>query len=125
MQESGLHFKGRHFSATDPFGREWHAEFRWLQTGISIRHANTVDVKFHLSGEQPKDLVVALPHPLLLDFCRQQGQELSDGLCLKIAITHLKKMVENWEDMEKTIITLSLDQMNEAFAASSVVPAGV
>src|SRR5690606_21714904 len=26
----------------DPFGRMWNVEFRWLQTGISIRHADTV-----------------------------------------------------------------------------------
>ena len=30
----------------DPFGRTWQVYFRWLQTGISIRHADTVDVKF-------------------------------------------------------------------------------
>ncbi len=37
----------RRFQAgPDPFGRVWEVEFRWLQTGISIRHADTVDVKF-------------------------------------------------------------------------------
>jgi hypothetical protein len=37
----------RRFEAgPDPFGRTWQVEFRWLQTGISIRHADTVDVKF-------------------------------------------------------------------------------
>ena len=33
----------------DPFGRMWKVQFRWLQTGISIRHADTVDVKFFVS----------------------------------------------------------------------------
>jgi hypothetical protein len=33
-----------------PFGRTWHVEFRWLQTGISIRPADTVDVKFEVSS---------------------------------------------------------------------------
>jgi hypothetical protein len=33
----------------DPFGRTWKVQFRWLQTGISIRHADTVDVKFWVS----------------------------------------------------------------------------
>lgn len=33
----------------DPFGRMWNVQFRWLQTAISIRHADTVDVKFWVS----------------------------------------------------------------------------
>ena len=35
----------------DPFGRKWQALFKWLQTAISIRHADTVDVKFLLSDK--------------------------------------------------------------------------
>ena len=38
----------RRFETTDPFGRNWLVEFRWLQNGISIRHSDTVDVKFQL-----------------------------------------------------------------------------
>ena len=39
----------------DPFGRHWQVEFRWLQTGISIRHADTVDVKFEAAPQgEPK-----------------------------------------------------------------------
>src|SRR5271165_768769 len=48
----------RRFDAgPDPFGRTWHVEFRWLQTGISIRHADTVDVKFVLwtDGEEKQE----------------------------------------------------------------------
>ena len=42
----------RRFQAgPDPFGRTWDVEFRWQQNGISIRHADTVDVKFHLSRD--------------------------------------------------------------------------
>ena len=42
----------RKFNAgPDPFGRTWNVEFRWLQTAISIRHADTVDVKFEVATE--------------------------------------------------------------------------
>jgi hypothetical protein len=49
----------------DPFGRMWKVQFRWLQTGISIRHADTVDVNFWIStdGSEPEEKVIALPHP--------------------------------------------------------------
>jgi hypothetical protein len=93
----------------DPFGRTWQAEFRWLQTGISIRHADTVDVKFVVwTREEPKqEKVLALPHPLLLKLAEQTGHALTDGWCLKLAATHLKYMIESGEDLEKTLVTLS------------------
>jgi hypothetical protein len=59
----------------DPFDRNWIVEFRWLQTGISIRHADTVDVKFQLiSGEEVQEKVIALPHPDLLALSRKLGR---------------------------------------------------
>jgi len=48
----------RQFEAgPDPFGRKFQVFFKWLQTAISLRHADTVDVKFVLEdedGERPK-----------------------------------------------------------------------
>jgi hypothetical protein len=39
----------RQFEAgPDPFGRKFQVFFKWLQTAISIRHSDTVDVKFVL-----------------------------------------------------------------------------
>ena len=39
----------REFEAgPDPFGRKYQVYFKWLQTAISMRHADTVDVKFIL-----------------------------------------------------------------------------
>ena len=56
----------------DPFGRTWRALFKYLQTGISIRHADTVDVCFVLdsaeSGEPEQQKIVALSHPELRAF---------------------------------------------------------
>src|ERR1700704_7030 len=66
----------RRFEAgPDPFGRTWEVEFRWLQTGISIRHADTVDVKFILwtEGEEKQEKIIALPHPLLLSLAAKSG----------------------------------------------------
>jgi hypothetical protein len=100
----------RRFEAgPDPFGRIWQVEFRWLQTGISIRHADTVDVKFVLwtEGEEKQEKVVALPHPALLALSAKTGHALTDPWCLKLAATHLRYMIESGEDLEKTLVTLS------------------
>ena len=122
-------FNFREFdTGADPFGRTWQVHFRWLQTGISIRHADTVDVKFGIStgGEPFEERVIALPHPLLLVVSKRVGHPLTDAWCLKLAAMHLKHMLETGEDAEKTLVTVQQDEMEryarelrEALAATS------
>ena len=78
MQE---HFR-RFEVGPDPFGRNWLVQFRWLQTGISIRHADTVDVKFFLKCDDgtEEEKVIALPHPALLQICEQRNRKLTGSL---------------------------------------------
>jgi hypothetical protein len=107
----------RRFSAgPDPFGRKWEVEFRWLQTGISIRHADTVDVKFVVwtEGEPKSEKVIALPHPDLLALSKETGHALTDPWCLKLAARHLTGMIESGEDLEKTVVTLSPADLKRA-----------
>ena len=98
----------------DLFGRTWKVQFRWLQTGISIRHADTVDVKFFLTPTNgvTEEKVVALPHPALLQLTGERGRKLSDAYCMRIAAAHLKHMVETTEDMDKTLVTLSPEELS-------------
>ncbi len=97
----------------DPFGRMWNAQFRWLQTGISIRHADTVDVKFFVTpeGGQPEEKVIALPHPALLKVTSREDRKLSDSYCLRLAAAHLRHMIETSEDMDKTLVTLTAEEV--------------
>jgi hypothetical protein len=107
----------RRFTAgPDPFGRQWEVEFRWLQTGISIRHADTVDVKFALTpeGEEKQEKVLALSHPGLLALSAETGHPLTDAWCMKLAARHLNYMIESAEDLEKTLVTLSTDHLRRA-----------
>jgi len=118
MTETTSHFNSRHFKAADPFHREWQVEFRWLQTGISIRHADTVDVKFELrSGDEVQEKVIALPHPLLLELSKSSGVALTDPWCMRLATAHLRIMLRTWEDMDKTLVTLSLADLERAQSA--------
>ena len=109
----------RQFEAgPDPFGRTWQVEFRWLQTGISIRHADTVDVKFEVSTvDEPKqERVIALRHPDLLILSKKTGHLLTDSWCLKLAALHLQHMIETGEDLEKTLVTVPRSDL-EHYAA--------
>jgi len=118
----------RRFQAgPDPFGRTWEVEFRWLQTGISIRHADTVDVKFVVWTEGPgeheekQEKVIALPHPHLLTLSAETGHALTDPWCMRLAARHLKYMLEWDDDLEKTLVTLSLPALQRV--AGNLQPA--
>ena len=105
----------------DAFGVTWQIEFRWQQNGISIRHSDTVDVKFFLSdGANTEEKVIALPHPLLLAYAAKSGHPLTDALCMKLAALHLVKMIESGEDMEKTLVTVNGDELEQA--AAQLIP---
>lgn len=108
----------REFEAgPDPFGRTWKVQFVWLQTGISIRHADTIDVKFVTNdGDYADEKVIALPHPLLLEATSKAGTALSDTLCMGIAGSHLRRMVETGEDIEKPLVTLTAADIERALS---------
>ena len=102
----------------DPFGRIWDVEFQWLQTAISIRHSDSVDVKFviwtnsQLSDAEPKqERVIALMLPHLLEVTRQVDHALTDPFCGKLAGLHLAHMIETFEDMDKTLVTVNKKEL--------------
>jgi hypothetical protein len=111
----------RRFEAgPDPFGRTWQVEFRWLQTAISIRHADTIDVKFVIwtEGEPKQEKVIALPHAALLELSAKTGHPLTDPWCLKLAARHLRHMIESGEDLEKTLVTLAPADLDRSVSSS-------
>lgn len=115
----------RRFEVADPFDRTWIAEYRWLQNGISIRHSDTVDVKFLLiRGEDVEEKAIALLHPDLLTLSRKLDRPLTDAWCMKLAALHLRDMIATDRDMEKQIVTPSLaDLERHAAVLDQPVPA--
>ena len=119
----------RRFQAgPDPFGRTWEVEFRWLQNGISIRHSDTIDAKFvvwtqgvaaaEVTGAEDVDAksekIIALPHTLVLALAAKTGHAVTDGWCMKLAATHLRNIIVSGDDLEKTIVTLSQTELEQA-----------
>jgi hypothetical protein len=115
----------RRFQAVDPYGRAWQVEFRWQQNAISIRHSDSVDVKFQLiQGEDVTEKVVALAHPDLLTLSKRLGRHLTDAWLMKLAALHIKYMIETDRDMEKTLVSASIEDL-ERYDQSIDVPAPV
>jgi hypothetical protein len=92
----------------DPFGRNFHVLFKWLQTAISIRHADTVDVKFVLvDGDGARtEKTIALPLPDLLRLSRETGRPVDDPWCARLATSHLRHLIDTGEDIEKDLVTV-------------------
>jgi hypothetical protein len=97
----------------DPFGRQWQVLFKWLQTAISLRHSDTVDVKFVLQSDGTRiEKQIAMPHAELLELSRRTGHEMTDAWCSRLAAEHLKRMVEGGEDLEKDLVTVRLPELS-------------
>jgi hypothetical protein len=92
----------------DPFGRKFQVLFKWMQTAISLRHADTVDVRFVLVDENGgrTQKTIALPHADLQHVSRELNRPMDDAWCSRIAAAHLLHLVETGEDMEKDIVTV-------------------
>jgi hypothetical protein len=102
-------FNFREFEAgPDPFGRKYQVFFKWLQTAISIRHADTVDVRFVLADAEGNETqkTIALQHADLLRVSHDLGRSLDDPWCARIAALHLRYLIETGEDIEKNLVTV-------------------
>lgn len=102
-------FNFREFEAgPDPFGRKFQILFKWLQTAISIRHSDTVDVKFIIVDENGDrtQKTIALPHADLQLVSREVGRPMDDPWCARIAAMHLQHLITTGEDMEKDLVTV-------------------
>jgi hypothetical protein len=114
----------RQFEAgPDPFGRKYTVYFKWLQTAISLRHADAVDVKFILEDETGArtEKTIALPHPEILRISRTTSRPMDDAWCARLAMRHLLYLIETGEDIEKDLITTSapdLERYAQALADS-------
>jgi hypothetical protein len=100
----------RQFEAgPDPFGRKFQVLLKWLQTAISIRHADTVDVKFVLLDEAGAkgEKTIALEHADLLRLSQELGRPLDDPWCGRLAQKHLLHLVATGEDIEKELVTVA------------------
>jgi hypothetical protein len=107
----------RKFEVRDPFGQVWEIEFLWLQTAISIRHSDSIDVKFVLtSGSERAEKVVALPNADLLAISRRTGRPITDPWCARLAALHLARIVEAGDDIEKRLVTVRAEDL-EAYSA--------
>src|SRR5690348_11384831 len=105
----------REFEAgPDPFGRTYHVLLKWMQTAISIRHSDTVDVKFVLqTGGERTQKTIAMPHVDLLRLTRETSHELTDPWCSRLAAQHLLHLIETGEDLEKDLVTVSYAQLQD------------
>lgn len=114
----------------DPFGRTFHVLFKYLQTAISIRHSDSVDVCFILEsqedqnpeGQNPQEKMirtVVIPHADIRAFSKRTGRAISDAWCSRIAVCKLRKAIETGEDIDKEYLIVPPQELEKFDAAIS------
>lgn len=105
----------RDFDAgADPFGRRWHAQFKYLQTGISIRHSDSVDVRFVLdNGEDKVQKTVVIQNADVRAHSKRTGRIVSDAWCSRIAMCKLIYVIQTAEDLEKDYLQVTPAEIEE------------
>ena len=78
-------------------GTPHHCHFIFLQTAISLRHSDTVDVRFLVDE---KRVTVALPHVAFAEYKRRAGRDLADEEAGSIAARYLKEVLEKGGEVE-------------------------
>jgi hypothetical protein len=109
----------RQFEAgPDPFGRKFQVMFKWLQTAISLRHSDTIDVKFVLLGEDgsSEEKTIAIPDADLRRVSAEIGRPIDDSWCARLAQAHLLHLIQTGEDMEKDLVIVVFPDL-QAYAA--------
>jgi hypothetical protein len=103
----------------DPFGRKWHVQFKYLQTAISIRHSDSVDVCFILSsGEEKTHKIVVLRNPDLRAWvAAASDHKISDTWCSRVAMCKLRQSIDTAEDLENEYLIVTPRELNEFGAA--------
>ncbi len=98
----------------DPFGRMWHAQFKYLQTGISIRHSDSVDVCYILdNGDERVRKTVVIQNADIRAYGARTGRPVSDAWCSRIAMCKLRYVIETAEDLEKEYLPVTAQEIEE------------
>jgi hypothetical protein len=98
----------------DPFGQNWHAQFKYLQTAISIRHSDSVDVRYILeSGSERMQKTVVIQNADIRAYAKRTGRAVSDPWCSRIAMCKLKQVIETAEDIDKDYIQVTAAEIEE------------
>ena len=99
------------FAVRSPLdGTAYQCRFHTLVTGISLRHSDTVDVKFLVNGT---GVVLALPHAAFAEYRRKTGRALTDRDAIWVAALALKELLERGERVDVPVLTLSGGQTLE------------
>ena len=102
----------------DPFGRTWHVQLKYLQTAISIRHSDSVDVCFILESGgnlNAKRLIrtVVIPHAEIRAWSHKTGGQISDPWCSRIAYSKLSDSLLTGEDIDKEYLVVTPKEIDE------------
>lgn len=97
------------FKAVDHWnGEELHCVWKGNIVAVATRHADAVDIRFHVNG---RSLVIAMPLLAWVEFRKRSGNVITDYLAAQIAGRYLKQSIENGYDNGREIYTMTVEEV--------------
>lgn len=97
------------FKAVDHWnGEELHCMWKGNIVAVATRHADAVDIRFHVNG---RSLVIAMPLLAWVEFRKRSGNVITDYLAAQIAGRYLKQSIENGYDNGREIYTMTVEEV--------------
>jgi hypothetical protein len=85
-------------------GEELHCVWKGNIVAISTRHADAVDILFHING---RSVNVALPLIAWTEFKKKTGNAIPDYLAAQVAGRYLKQAIQDGYDNGREIYTMT------------------
>ena len=97
------------FEAVDHWtGESMHCVWQGNIVAIATRHADAVDVRFHING---RSLIVAMPLPAWVQFRQRTGNVITDYLAAQIAGRYIKQSIENGYDNGREMYAMTVEEV--------------
>lgn len=111
------------FHCTDRWtGQKLHCVYQALIVAIATRHADSVDIKFMVSG---RPVWIALPHPAWVEYTQRTGRTITDPLAIQAAGRFLKTAIgsgsyEHGREMYTLTVEETLAHVNAVLREAGV-----
>ncbi len=103
------------FQVTDRWtGEDLHCRWKANIVAIATRHADAVDVRFHVNG---RPMWISLPCTAWVEQKRRTGYVITDQLTAQIAGRYLKQAIESGFDSGREMYTMTVDEVLEQLDA--------
>ncbi|HLY41891.1 MAG TPA: hypothetical protein VKR52_11795 [Terracidiphilus sp.] len=89
-------------------GEDLHCIWKANIVAIATRHADAVDIRFDVNK---RPMWIAMPCTAWVEQKKRSNKVITDQIAVQVAGRYLKQLIEEGYDAERTMYTMSLDEV--------------